>query len=141
MRVALVVTCVVVCLLSGACATPVPEGPSLTYSVGGCDEESQSTRATTEGEAKIAGEGDTIHVEHHLTYVCCAELVVTMKQRGDRIRILASNVGEVCRCLCDYEVEADIAGLEPGVYQVEVWGVEYKDLHAPELLGQASIEL
>jgi hypothetical protein len=141
MRVALVVTCMAVGFLSGACAAPVPEGPSLTYSVGGCDEESQSTRATTEGGVQIAGEGDAIHVEHHLTYVCCAELVVTMKQRGDRIEILESNVGEVCRCLCDYEVEAHITGLNPGVYQVEVWGVEYQDVHAPELLGQASIAL
>jgi hypothetical protein len=76
-----------------------------------------------------------------LTYVCCAELVLTTTQEGSTIRLLEKNTGEICRCVCDYEVEADITGLSPGVYQVEVWGVEYEDVHIPELLGQATIEL
>jgi len=87
------------------------------------------------------GACSAVHVEHRLTYVCCAELVLTVEQEGNTIRITESNVGEMCRCLCDYDVEADVSGLEPGVYDVQLWGVEYQDAHAPELLGHASITL
>jgi hypothetical protein len=141
MRVALAVVCVMVCFLAASCATPDAGRPTLTYSVGGCSEQSETTRAAADGEVQIVGEGDTIHVAHKLTYVCCAELVLTTEQEDNTIRLLEKNTGEICRCMCDYEVEADITGLSAGVYQVEVWGVEYEDVHTPELLGQATIEL
>jgi len=141
MRVARAVMCVIVCFLAAACTTPEAGRATLTYSVGGCSEQSETTRAATDGEVQIVGEGDTIHVAHKLTYVCCAELVLTTTQEGSTIRILERNTGEICRCVCDYEVDADITGLSAGVYQVEVWGVEYEDVHTPELLGQATITL
>jgi len=141
MRVARAVMCVVVCFLAAACTTPEAGRPTLTYSVGGCSEESPNTRAATGGEVEIVGQGDTIHVSQKLTYVCCAELELTTEQEGSTIKLLEKNTGEICRCMCDYEVEADITGLNPGVYQVEVWGVEYEDVHTPELLGQATITL
>jgi hypothetical protein len=132
---------VMVCFLAAACTTPEAGRPALEYTVGGCSEESDTTRAATGGEVQIAGQGDTIHVAHKLTYVCCAELVLTMAQEDSTIRLLEKNTGEICRCMCDYEVEADITGLSPGVYEVEVWGVEYEDVHTPELLGQATVTL
>ena len=141
MRVARAVMCVMVFILAAACTTPEAGRPTLTYSVGGCSEQAETTRAATDGEVEIVGQGDTIHVSQKLTYVCCAELVLTTEQEGSTIKLLEKNTGEICRCMCDYEVEADITGLNPGVYQVEVWGVEYEDVHIPELLGQATIRL
>jgi len=141
MRVARLAICLLVGLLAVACSTPEAGKPTLEYTVGGCSEESENTRAATRGEVHIVGQGDTIHVSQKLTYVCCAELELTTEQQGSTIRLLEKNTGEVCRCMCDYEVEADISGLSPGVYQVEVWGVEYEDVHTPELLGQATITL
>jgi hypothetical protein len=141
MRVAQAVVCVVVCFLAAACTTPEAGKPTLTYSVGGCSEQSETTRAVTDGEVEIVGGGDTIHVAHKLTYVCCAELALTIEQEDKTIKLLEKNNGEICRCICEYQVEADITGLSPGVYQVEVWGVEYEDVHTPELLGQATIRL
>jgi hypothetical protein len=141
MRVARLGVCAMVCFLAVACTTPEAGKPTLEYSVGGCSEEYENTRAVTGGEVEIVGQGDTIHVSQKLTYVCCAELVLTTEQEDGTIRLLEKNTGEICRCLCDYEVEADISGLSPGVYQVEVWGVEYEDVHTPQLLGQATIRL
>jgi hypothetical protein len=132
---------VLICLVAAGCATPEAGRPAMTYSVGGCNEQSETTRATAAGEVQIVGQGDTIHVSQELNYVCCAELVLTMAQQDTTIRLLEKNVGELCRCMCDYEVEADITGLTTGVYEVEVWGVEYQDVHTPELLGQATITL
>jgi hypothetical protein len=141
MRGTRLAVCAMVCFLAVACTTPEAGRPTLTYSVGGCSEQSETTRAATDGEVQIVGEGDTIHVVHKLTYVCCAKLVLTTEQEDETIKLLEKNTGEICRCMCDYEVEAEITGLSPGVYQVEVWGVEYEDVHTPELLGQATIEL
>ncbi|HUS70077.1 MAG TPA: hypothetical protein VM075_04780 [Anaerolineae bacterium] len=141
MTVARAVMSVMVCTLAAACSTPEGGKPTLEYTVGGCSEESENTRAATGGEVDIIGQGDTIHVSQKLTYVCCAELELTTEQEDSTIKLLEKNIGEICRCLCDYEVEADITGLSPGVYQVEVWGVEYEDVHIPELLGQATIRL
>ena len=133
--------CGLFCAVAVACASSEPESPALIYTVGGCVEEADAVRAATAGDVLIVGEGGAIHMEHRLTYVCCAELVLTVEQEGNTIRLVESNVGEICRCLCAYDVEADVSGLEPGVYDVQVWGVEYQDVHAPELLGQASIAL
>jgi len=141
MRVTRLAVCVMVCFLAAACTTPEAGRPTLSYSVGGCSEQSETTRAVTGGEVQIVGQGDTIHVSQKLSYVCCAKLVLTTEQEDSTIRLLEKNTGEICRCMCDYEVEAEITGLSPGVYQVEVWGVEYEDVHTPELLGQATIEL
>ena len=129
------------CAGAVACASSEPVGPELIYTVGGCVEEAAAARAATDADVLIEGEGSAIHVEHRVTYVCCAELVLTVEQEGNTIRITESNVGEMCRCLCDYDVEADVSDLDPGVYDVQLWGVEYQDAHAPELLGQASITL
>ena len=129
------------CAAAVACASSEPASPALIYAVGGCVEEADTARAARVGDVLIVGEGSAIRVEHRLTYVCCAELVLTVEQEGNTIRITESNVGEMCRCLCDYDVEADVSGLEPGVYDVQLWGVEYQDAHAPELLGHASITL
>jgi len=141
MRLARLAVFLLTCFLAVACTTPELGSPRLEYTVGGCGEESQNSRAVTGGEVEIVGQGDTIHVSQKLSYVCCAELELTTEQEGSTVRLLEKNTGEVCRCMCDYEVEADIAGLSPGVYQVEVWGVEYEDVHTPELLGQATIQL
>ena len=141
MSVARAVMCLMVCFLATTCTTPEAGRPTLRYSVGGCSEQSETTRMAADGEVQIVGEGDTIHVAHRLVYVCCAELVLTIEQEDSTIRLLEKNTGEICRCMCEYQVEADITGLNPGVYQVEVWGVEHEDLHTPELLGQATIRL
>jgi hypothetical protein len=141
MRVARLGTWVLICLLAAACTTPETARPELAYSVGGCGEQSETTRTATAGEVEIVGQGDTIHVSQKLNYVCCAKLALTMTQEDSTIKLLEKNTGEICRCMCEYEVEADITGLTTGVYQVEVWGVEYQDVHTPELLGQATITL
>jgi hypothetical protein len=133
--------CVLLCALAVACGTPASSNPELVYTVGGCQEEQETSRAASGDEVQIIVRGETIHVDHRLSYVCCAELSLSMEQDGNTIRVVERNVGEMCRCICDYDVEADITGLGPGLYQVEVWGVKYEDVHTPELLGQATIQL
>jgi len=136
-----VALCVLVCTLAVACAASESTSPELDYTVSGCAEEYETSRAASADELQIMVRGDAIHVAHRLSYVCCAELLLRVEQEGNTIRVVEQNVGEMCRCLCDYDVEAEIAGLISGVYRVEVWGVEYEEVHTPELLGQATVQL
>ena len=142
MQVARVIMlCTFMCAVVLGCRDPGPPGATLAYSVGGCAEESDVTRATDLGEVRIVSRGGGIHVEQRLNYVCCADIVVTLEQAENTIRLVEKNDGEICRCICEYEVEAEISGLDPGVYEVEVWGVEYQDLYDLELLGRGRVTL
>jgi len=35
----------------------------------------------------------------------------------------------------------DLAGLAPGTYTVEIWGVQHLDVHSLELLGSAEVTI
>lgn len=133
--------CTLCCVVLASCGGPETIGPSLTYAVEGCAEEVETSRATGKGEVQIVSDGHLVHVEQTLTYVCCAELELALDREGNTIRLVETNVGEICRCLCEYEVSADVIGLDPGAYDVQVWGVEYQDVSTPELLGQATVTL
>lgn len=132
---------VIVCLVLVGCSEPHPAGLAFSYLVGGCAEELESTRSMGGGEVEITVEDGLIHVEQQLTYVCCAELKLTVEQEGNTLRVIEANAGEICRCLCEYQVQAEIADLDPGTYEVQVWGVQYRDLHPLELLGEATVTL
>jgi hypothetical protein len=142
MRAARVIMlCAFMCAVVMACSTPSPLGATLAYSVGGCAEQSDVTRAADLGEVRIVSRGGAIHVEQRLNYVCCADIVVRLEQDENTIKLMEKNDGEICRCICEYDIEAEISALDPGLYVVEVWGVEYQDVYTPELLGHATITL
>jgi hypothetical protein len=90
---------------------------------------------------QIVVEGETIRLTQTLTYVCCAELELTLEREGSRIRIEGKNVGEICRCMCEYLVESEVTGLDPGTYEVQIWGVEYEGVHSLELLYETQVSL
>jgi hypothetical protein len=124
-----------------ACSTAPPAKPALNYTIGGCEEEIETTRSGTGGEVEISVEDGIINVEQRLTYVCCAGLSLSLEQEGNTLKVIETNVGEICRCICEYHVEANIADLAPGTYQVQVWGVQYEDVHPLGLLGEATVTL
>ena len=136
-----VIVGVVVCLLLVACYSAVPAEPTLNYTIGGCGEEVEVTRSGDRGEVQITVEDGNVHIEQKLMYVCCAELALTMEEEGNTLKVVETNVGEICRCMCEYYVKGSISKLAPGTYQVQVWGVQYKDVHPLELLGEATITL
>ena len=124
------------------------EKPALIYSVGGCS--SMSYNGLTRGygstsSVKLSTGPSSIKIIHNLSYVCCADIIVSLEPieyRGDYmlLRIIERNVGEICRCICEYEIIIKIADLEPGRYKVELYGVEYEEMQA-EKLWEEFIEL
>ncbi len=72
-----------------------------------------------------------MHVTHILDYVCCANITVSLNESeedGRRvISVYEKNVGEMCRCLCSYEINVTVSGVQKGFdYIVRVYGVEYE---------------
>jgi hypothetical protein len=124
-----------------ACSSPAQIQPALNYTIGGCEKEIEATRSGNGDEVEITVEDSIIRVEQKLTYVCCAGLSLALEQEGNTLKVMETNVGEICRCRCEYRVEANISDLAPGAYQVQVWGVQYEDVHPMELLGEATVTL
>ena len=60
---------------------------------------------------------------------------------GAVIKIVETNVGQVCRCTCGYELSVELNGLQPGTYTVEIWGVQYVPEHPLELLGSGEVTI
>ena len=124
------------------------EKPVLTYSVGGCLIRSpgEITRGQKlKSEVEVSIEDSSVKLLHRLSYVCCADMVVNLQgveKRGNYtlLRIVEKNVGEICKCICDYEIEMRISNLAPGRYRLEIYGVEFKDMPA-EKLWEGLIEL
>lgn len=120
---------------------PAYDPPSLSLSVGACDQSITPDSAPEWAGVEITVRDGAIHLKQNLSYVCCAEIEVAIGQDGDVIRVIETNVGEVCRCMCGYPITARLSDLPAGEYIVEVWGVEYFDADALELLGSAEVTI
>lgn len=96
-----------------------------------------------EGWARVeaSAAGGVVHIAQNLSYVCCADLAVSAGVDGQTVRVIETNVGDICRCICGYPLGIDLEGLPPGTYTVEVWGVQYMDVHPLELLGRVEVEV
>lgn len=71
-----------------------------------------------------------IYLKHTILYPCCAKFNVILDEEslGDGIiAIKEKNVGEMCRCICQYIINIQVGPLPEGKYTVQVWGVEFHD--------------
>jgi len=113
----------------------------LSANIGPCDETIPPDTLGEWAGVEITAQDGAIHVEQNLSYVCCAELALAAGQDGTVIKIIETNVGQVCRCMCGYQLVADLTVLIPGTYAVEVWGVQHFDTHPLELLGSGEVTI
>lgn len=110
---------------------------NLSYSVSECKNVSFVESFNSVG---IKTEGSNIIIRQNISYVCCAKIVLMAEQQSGIIKIIEENIGEVCRCMCGYAVDAEIKNLKSGKYNIEVWGIKYKELE-PQLLGKKEVEI
>jgi hypothetical protein len=121
--------------------TPLSEPISLSFNVGECDQSITPSTMPEWEKVEITVQDGDIHVEQNLSYDCCAELEIAAGQSGDVIKLIETNVGQVCRCVCGYPVTARLTNLPAGTYTVEVWGVQLLGLHPLELLGSSEVQI
>ena len=117
------------------------ETVSLSTGVGPCDETILPDALGEWAGMEITVQDGAIHIEQNLSYVCCAELALAAGQDEAVIKVVETNVGQMCRCMCGYQLAADLTGLSPGTYTVEVWGVQHFDAHPLELLGRGEVTI
>jgi len=138
--------CAMIVLLLAGCARPatvrpLAVNPQLTYTVGECRQDITPDKLKDWAKVDIAVADGAVKVTQNINYVCCAKIDAQIQVEGQVIKIVETNVGQVCRCMCGYELQADIAGLPAGTYTVQVWGVQYEDQHPLERPGEAEVKL
>lgn len=85
----------------------------------GCEDEGISARV----------EGTSIYVTHfNATYNCCPDdIKVTLFGGVKRLMLNEEEILTIpCKCLCCYNVETEVAGVEPGKYTVIVCWDDYE---------------
>ncbi len=63
----------------------------------------------------------------NIPYYCCANITIDFDISGRNITILEKNTGEICKCMCNYEVSGKFYNLPSGDYNFTVMGIEYND--------------
>lgn len=109
--------------------------PAISYYVSGC----QNTK--TYVPTTVHFENNTLIIKHSVSYVCCAKIVPKVKITNDIINITEINEGDVCKCMCNYIIQINISGLEKKPYEINVFGVKYKDIHPAEKILSMNITL
>lgn len=128
------------CLTTSARITPktLTDTPHLTFSASGCHSDEArhifpksaiaNNKSFRSGHAKdivIEVRERNITFSHELNYICCAYINLESKIENNIITIVERNEGDRCRCdNCEYSINASFGPLEPGEYQLQVYGVE-----------------
>ncbi len=132
-------------ILAIACtpiAPPTPSGQQavkLDYSVSGCDTKDGGMKRAPAELVDVDIAGNNVKLVHHLNYVCCAKIKVnlegieTITPDGTSIIIAEKNEGEMCRCMCNYDVGINLGPLAKGKYTVQIFGIVYKDMPIEKL--------
>ncbi len=111
------------------------KAPQMTYTVSSCLHDPEGLNASV----TIYSREGKVFVEQIARYVCCANITLETKIDYETeiptIKIFERNKGEICRCICYYNITAEISNLTANVYNVEVYGIEYPNAHPFELLG------
>jgi|YelNatPaOPRAMG01_1025707.scaffolds.fasta_scaffold285200_1 hypothetical protein len=113
--------------------------PTLSYTVGPCQESAWSP--SMQNRVEVFARGSDLYLEQDVAYVCCARIALRLESEGNLLKVIETNEGEVCRCMCAYHVSARVSGLARGRYRVQVWGIQYQDIHPLELLGEETVDL
>ncbi len=128
-----------------------PIDPELVYSVTGCEDAALPTGQPQRTAAQplrckanaspdrlgfvggepvrnitVGSDGSKLTFSHALTYTCCASIVldraIDRTTSTPTITIVERDMGDHCRCLCDYQVAGAIGPLSPGPYTLRVYG-------------------
>jgi hypothetical protein len=119
-------------------ASPAVSAAELNYAVSACNEKIKMDNTNL---VTITSNGSQVLVEQDAGYVCCAKIGMELKQAGSLLKIIETNTGDMCKCICGYHVSAQISGLAPGSYHVQVWGIQFIDVQELKLLGEGVVTI
>jgi len=99
----------------------------MAYNITYCE-----NRPTQTGWEVQKNENDITIIQTQ-SYVCCANISITMQKNDKTIRIYEENIGDYCRCICPFIAEIKIRNVEKDD-SIEVYGIKYKDVYDYELI-------
>jgi len=86
----------------------------------------------------IERDGNVLHIKQVESYVCCANITITMNTSEKTIRIYEENIGEMCRCICPFKADIYLHNTV-GYENVEIYGVKFRDVYGYELKHNISL--
>jgi hypothetical protein len=112
--------------------------PRLSYQAGACEDTSP---ANLQDQVTFSNAAGKILIDQQAVYVCCAKIDMVLQQQGSLLKVVETNTGKVCKCICGYHLQAQIENLPPGSYQVQVWGIQFENSQEAKLLGESTVTL
>lgn len=109
----------------------------LSYTVGGCNEDNW-IRAKGEPQFQV-DIGDSISIKQKQPYVCCAEIKVHYEVEDSTVNIYEDNEGEICKCMCSYDIDIQIN--EPDIDRVKVYGIKYEGYEYELLYDSKNLDM
>lgn len=93
-------------------------------------------------KVEIEGKDGMVHIRHNLSTHCAAKLSFSLEVKGNTLKVIEENKADnLTRCTCGYQLTMKIAGLKSGSYNVEVWGVKFKDQNKAQKLGSSKVTI
>ncbi|MEM9538000.1 MAG: hypothetical protein AAGA60_00650 [Cyanobacteria bacterium P01_E01_bin.42] len=123
------------------------ELPQLTFSVTGCEDD--FLRSCSQKNLKnefyptdiqVEVKKNTVLFSHRLGHACCADIQLDSQVNDNVITIIERNEGQYCRCSCNYSIDGMLTDLEPGNYELQVYGMKHGD-RGKELLFVENIAI
>ena len=97
----------------------------------GCSDASRSVGGPcADDRVELTVDGRTLHAVHwDASYNCCPpdDISVSLFVEGNVLRLIETDPGDGCHCVCCYDVETTIIDLAPGMYIVEYCWEDYDD--------------
>ncbi|MEM5798293.1 MAG: eight-cysteine-cluster domain-containing protein [Candidatus Aenigmatarchaeota archaeon] len=107
------------------------------YKISGCNEQKEAEFRSIASIINITKNDSYVVLYHKLKYVCCANLKLAIEKTNKTIKIIERNTGDICKCICDYDINAVI--LIGDANKIEIWGVEHANQPA-ELLYEMMLD-
>ncbi|MDW8076179.1 MAG: hypothetical protein RMJ14_00865 [Nitrososphaerota archaeon] len=103
--------------------------PQLKYSISSvsCPASCENTEID---QVSLEVKENYVYLKHTMLYPCCANFSVVLDEESlgrGVVAIKEKNVGEICRCICQYTIDVQIGPLSKGKYDIQIWGVEFQD--------------
>ncbi|WP_204102539.1 MULTISPECIES: hypothetical protein [Spirulina sp. CCY15215] len=121
--------------------------PRLTFSVSGCEDDflrscrqKQLKNEFSPRDIRVEVKKNVVSFSHSLGYACCADIQLESQVNNNIITIVERNSGSYCRCSCNYTIDGTLTDLAPGNYELQVYGMKYRD-RGKELLFVENIAI
>jgi|GEM_PF-6830345 len=83
----------------------------------------ESNELTQASDITIEASEGTLMFSHALSYSCCAAISLESKIEENIITVTEVNRGDICRCNCQYSINASLGPLAAGTYELRVYGI------------------